>query len=73
MRYNLPSVVDLFPDTVDEPSQPSCSLAEALLSQDLIINPAVALIACKVVYKVCLTGELDKYQYFVNTDKMEMA
>ena len=50
----LPHVVDLFPDIEDheEDSGPSCSLAEAIESQDLAVNPMVATHAFHLLWEL---------------------
>ncbi|MFN3652590.1 MAG: PRTRC system ThiF family protein [Armatimonadota bacterium] len=66
----LPTVVDLFPDILDEriaeDDRPSCSLAQALESQDLFINDHVSRWALQLLWDLFRKGRLAHHGYFVN-------
>jgi sulfur-carrier protein adenylyltransferase/sulfurtransferase len=70
-RERLPHVGDLFPDLVD-PSQdaadetPSCSMADALRKQSLVINSAIAVQAFNLLWTLYRTGTLTYSTVFVN-------
>jgi len=77
MRLRLPTVADLFPETVNEgldasDDQPSCSLAEALEKQGLFINRAMALHALNLLFKLFRYGRIESHGVFVNlaTDRV---
>jgi PRTRC genetic system ThiF family protein len=67
----LPHVGDLFPDLVD-PSldaadeAPSCSMADALRKQSLVINSAIAVQAFNLLWTLYRTGSLSYSGVFVN-------
>lgn len=67
---HLPNVADLFPDildeTVPESDIPSCSLAQALESQDLFVNQAVTTFGLQLLWRFFRQGQLDHHGYFVN-------
>jgi PRTRC genetic system ThiF family protein len=70
-RERLPHVGDLFPDLVD-PSldaadeTPSCSMADALRKQSLVINSAIAVQAFNLLWTLYRTGTLKYSAVFVN-------
>jgi PRTRC genetic system ThiF family protein len=70
-RERLPHVADLFPDLVD-PSldaadeTPSCSMADALRKQSLVINSAIAVQAFNLLWTLYRTGTLKYSGVFVN-------
>jgi PRTRC genetic system ThiF family protein len=68
----LPTVVELFPEILDdrqpEPNGPSCSLAEALESQELFINRSVSTFALQVLWTLFRKGRIRHHGYFVNLE-----
>jgi len=67
----LPTVVDLFPEILDESNPetddgPSCSLAEALDHQELFINQAMATFGLDLLWKMFRHGKVDHHGVFVN-------
>lgn len=70
LPIHLPNVTDLFPDILDpsvpEEDLPSCSLAEALETQDLFVNQAVTTFALQLLWMFFRQGGLDHHGYFVN-------
>lgn len=63
-KTELPSVADLFPEVIDahrdkEDTAPSCSLAEALMRQDLMVNPTIANTAVNLLWRAIRFGGLD--------------
>lgn len=69
-RAKLANVADLFPEVIDttisDVNQPSCSVADALLSQDLFINPTIAVFAGQLLWRMVRYGGLNEQGYFVN-------
>ena len=70
-RYGrLPLVTELFPELLDarraEPDLPSCSLAEALERQHLLVNEAIALPAKNLIWQLLTAEELDWHGAFVD-------
>lgn len=69
--HRLPHVGDLFPDLID-PSKdaadetPSCSMADALRKQSLVINSAIAVQAFNLLWTLYRTGSLSYSGVFVN-------
>ena len=70
-RVRLPTVADLYPETID-PSQdgtddiPSCSLADALEKQGLFVNRGVALHALNLLWQLFRHGKIAHHALFVN-------
>jgi PRTRC genetic system ThiF family protein len=66
----LPTVMALFPwefgaDVVDEDT-PSCSLAQALGRQHLMINPLLATLGAELLWQLLSVGTLTRHGYFVS-------
>lgn len=73
VRYRLPTVADLLPETIDETldatdDQPSCSLADALEKQSLFINRAMALHALNLLWTLFRHGRIEHSGVFVNLE-----
>lgn len=67
----LPHAADLFPEMIDESADaeddlPSCSLAEALQKQSLLVNRGVALYALNLIWELFRFGEIETHGVFVN-------
>lgn len=64
----LPNVYDLFPelDAVVDDAEPSCSMEQALRSQDLFVNRMVADNAGALLWKLLRVGKLDAHGAFVD-------
>lgn len=67
----LPTVADLFPETVNPSLDatddiPSCSVADALKKQNLVINMAMATEAFNLLWTLFRTGSLNYCGKFVN-------
>ncbi|MGF6292437.1 PRTRC system ThiF family protein [Paraburkholderia youngii] len=67
----LPHVGELFPDLVDpskdaDDDTPSCSMADALRKQSLVINSAIAVQAFNLLWTLFRTGSLKYSGVFVN-------
>lgn len=73
-RYDrLPHVGDLFPDLTNpkndrDDDTPSCSMAEALRRQSLVINQAIAVQAFNLLWTLFRTGTLQYSGVFVNLE-----
>ena len=70
-RERLPDVADLFPDLVDPSLDaadeiPSCSMADALRKQSLVINSAISVQAFNLLWTLYRTGTLKYSGVFVN-------
>ena len=62
----LPTALDLYPNIKEsEVDIPSCSLAEALEKQSLMINPIVANFALNLLSNLFM-GEIDHHGHFIN-------
>lgn len=70
LPLHLPNITDLFPDILDarvpEQDLPSCSLAEALETQDLFVNQAVTTFGLQLLWMFFRQGGLDHHGYFIN-------
>lgn len=69
----LPHVGDLFPELVDprgdkDDLAPSCSMADALRKQSLVINQAIAVQAFNLLWTLFRTGTLQYSGVFVNLE-----
>lgn len=73
-RNRLPNVADLFPESVDEQKDqeeddiPSCSLADALDKQSLLINPTLAAVGVNILWKLFRFGKITNHGAFVNLE-----
>jgi len=69
-KPRLPTVVEVFPELLDasrpEDDRPSCSLAEALESQDLFINQHVATWALQLLWVLFRKGRIAHHGAFIN-------
>lgn len=70
----LPSVADLFPDAVDVSADhtdemPSCSMAEALSRQDLLINRLLADAASNLLWQLLRHGQVDHHGVFCDLQR----
>ena len=72
----LPTVADLFPEILDdqlpEDDAPSCSLAEALHKQDLMVNQVVATHALELLWQLLRYGEIQNHGFFFNAKAFSM-
>jgi PRTRC genetic system ThiF family protein len=71
---SLPNLFSLHPELEEQPddiSSPSCSLREALSYQDLFVNPAMALQACEMLWKLCTNGRINYHGGYVNMKTMQ--
>ena len=71
----LPHVGELYPELIDpafddQEDGPSCSLAEALEKQSLLINPTMADFATNILWQLFTKGSIDTHGVFVNLDRM---
>ncbi|TDN59051.1 PRTRC system ThiF family protein [Paraburkholderia sp. BL10I2N1] len=69
--HRLPHVGDLFPELIDpskdaQDETPSCSMADALRKQSLVINSAIAVQAFNLLWTLFRTGTLKYSGVFVN-------
>jgi PRTRC genetic system ThiF family protein len=65
----LPYVTKEFKEQLeqqDDTNEPSCSLAEALEKQDLLINSTLANIAASLLWKLFREGMTDTRGFFLN-------
>ncbi|MBN2640359.1 MAG: PRTRC system ThiF family protein [Victivallales bacterium] len=74
--YGLPMPWDICPDLVSnapEDNTPSCSLAEALNSQDLMVNRFAAMIALELVWQLLRYNTLHNQGAFFDCRKLKMT
>ena len=64
----LPNIFDFFPKMEDheDVNEPSCSLPEALESQDLFINQMLATYGLDVIWKMFKFGKIDTHGVFID-------
>jgi len=55
-----------------EDSGPSCSLAEALLKQDLFINSTLAQLGCNILWKMFRQGMIEHQGLYLNLETMRV-
>ncbi len=62
-RGIYPNVMDAYPEieTLEDDTKKSCSVAEAIRSQDCLVNRAVATAGMSIVWELLRTGETDKH------------
>ena len=73
----LPSAGNLFPEVIDAAADagddaPSCSLAEALTKQDLLVNRFMADAAVNLLWRLLRYGGLDSHGAFIDIESMSM-
>ncbi len=71
----LPHVAEFYPEIIDPATEsqddtPSCSLAEALEKQNLLINAVVADMAVNLLWKLFTEGQLTIQGAFINLNSM---
>ena len=62
-RSIYPNVMDAYPEigTLEDDTKKSCSVAEAIRSQDCLVNRAVTTAGMSIVWELLRTGETDKH------------
>ena len=72
----LPTVADMFPEILDgqlpADDAPSCSLAEALHKQDLMVNQVVATHALELLWQLLRHREIQNHGFFFNAKAFSM-
>jgi PRTRC genetic system ThiF family protein len=66
LPYPWQTCPELIDTSIPEDNTPSCSLAEALGSQELFINQAVATCALQLLWSLFRHGGLDHRGYYIN-------
>lgn len=74
----LPTVADLYPEMIDDSvadpdDTPSCSLAEALEKQDLLVNQTVATHALEILWQLFRHGEIRYHGFFFDVTKFSLT
>lgn len=70
---NLPDAFDIFGDIQEKPNQPSCSLAEAIAKQHILVNSFVADLASTLLWDVLTKPEIDYSGMFFNLETMRVV
>ena len=69
---DIPIPSKQYPELVDtsikETNQPSCSLAEALESQELYVNQFVASFGLQILWQIFRRGRINQRGFFINLD-----
>jgi len=70
----LPNVYDLYPEleNMEEDNEPSCSLAEAIQSQDLFVNRSIVDAGINILWQLLRNGEIDHHGVFINQKSSEV-
>jgi len=70
----IPNVYDLYPELEDmeEDNEPSCSLAEAIQSQDLFVNRSIVDAGINILWQLLRKGEIDHHGVFINQETSEV-
>jgi len=73
-KNRLPNVYDLYSEleVLEEDNEPSCSLAEAIQTQDLYINRCLADAGVNILWQLLRTGEIDHHGAFINLKTSEV-
>ena len=64
--FKLPHFFDRFPDVKEAPEIHSCSMADSLSRQDLLINQTMALHCCSMIWRMFRTGKIESAGMYVN-------
>ncbi|WP_028492656.1 PRTRC system ThiF family protein [Thioalkalivibrio sp. ALE19] len=72
-EFKLPHIVDLYPEMRDQPDDdaPSCSMAEALASQDLWVNKYASM-GLSLIWSLIREGEIDHHGMFFDSRQGSM-
>lgn len=73
LHVQLKSIKKMFPKFLlqkDKPSEPSCSVAEAITRQDLFVNTLLSQVGCQLLWKMFKEGYLDCNGAFLNVDTL---
>ncbi len=67
---SLPTVFDFFPNmaSTEDVNEPSCSLAEAVESQDLFVNQMLATYGLDLLWKLFRYGRIENHGVFVDLE-----
>ena len=70
----IPNVFDLYPELqhMEEDNEPSCSLAEAIKSQDLFINRTIVDAGINILWQLLRSGSIDHHGVFINQKTSEV-
>lgn len=73
-KNRLPNVYDLYPEleAMEEDNEPSCSLAEAIQSQDLFVNRSIVDTGINILWQLLRNGEIDHHGAFINQKTSEV-
>ena len=71
--HHLHSIGDVGIPLEDDPSTPSCSLAEALEKQDLMINTMVANAGISMLWSMFRTLKITYNMVFINLEQMKVS
>jgi len=69
---SLPDIFSLYKTIKEDNTTPSCSLREALNKQDIMINNFTSDISCQIVWQMLTKYYLDKFQYFINLNRIDI-
>lgn len=71
----LPGVLDIFGglNDIEEDNTPSCSLAEAISQQHIMINTFVANVACTLIYEVLTQSYIEWSGAFINLESLKIS
>lgn len=64
----LKNIFDIVPDVKDDPTEPSCSMAESLQQQDLFINLELAVKGCGLLWKLLKEHRIEYHGQFINQE-----
>lgn len=72
---SMPGLFDLFPEKLNSRlprKKDSCSVAEAIERQDLMVNSFMALVASKMIWEFLKTGQINWHGAFINTETLNI-
>jgi PRTRC genetic system ThiF family protein len=72
IKTYMPDAFEIFGDIKDNPSRPSCSLAEAIEKQHLLVNPFVADLASTLLWEVLTKPEIDYQGIYFDLNAMRV-
>jgi PRTRC genetic system ThiF family protein len=64
---SLRNVIDYYPDKLEDKSVPSCSIAQSLENQNILINQYMATLGGQMLWDLLNNEELDYCGFFLNT------
>jgi PRTRC genetic system ThiF family protein len=67
-KSGMPTIIDMYPDLVDDEDEPSCSAIESLSKQSLLVNSTLANLGCNLLWKLLSDYYIEYRGLFLNLE-----